>query len=187
MESLAALSDSISAMMGLDGVMDDVKDVAILGVGAAAGLAIENILFSKVFPMIPVVKDYVTGPSASAYARPVIDMMLAVAGGVALGRFVHRGLGAGFGAAVFGKGAVDLIRAVSPDIANTLGLKGLGATRQELLLGFKARNITATPGMSVGRALRGLGAYGTVGVRAATKVPGAGWQGLSDLSAATLT
>jgi len=129
---LEALAGNVGSLFGLEGVWEDLQDVGVLAGGAALGLGAGYMVMNKA----PWIKDQ------SDTIKAVAAIGLGAVAGIGVGRYVHRGFGAGLGASMAGLG---LYLFAKPLLAKA-GLTGLGQGDDELLLGFEARDIQAMPG-----------------------------------------
>lgn len=109
---------------------DDAMDAAVMGGAGAAALLASELLI----PRIPWLKDQ------SPYLKAAAQALLGFAGGVAVGRYVHAGAGAGIAAALVAGGAFKALSQVpavagllpaaasAPAAAPAAGTKGIAAT-----------------------------------------------------------
>lgn len=108
----------VGGLLGLDGIMDDVKDLSILGASAAAGYIGGEMLLSKT----PYIRDQNDNMKAG------VAIVAGFAAGIAVSRY-HGPAGAGIGAGMVALGVTKLAKRYLP------GLAGLGEG-EELLLGM---------------------------------------------------
>lgn len=119
-------SMEIEGLFGLGALVDDAKDIALLGVGAGAAVLAGETAFRKIGFL----------SNLSPTMKAVAAAALGIGGGVVVGRYVNKGLGAGVGAGLFGWAVAEVLR---PMIG--VKLQGLGAASDEsLLLGLGYSN-----------------------------------------------
>jgi hypothetical protein len=150
MMELDGLAD-VGSLFGIDGLKDDLMDVAVMGASAGVAVVAGEFIFAKV----PWVKDQ------STYVQSGIAAVLGIAGGIALGRYVNKGVGAGVAAGLVGWAIAKSIQKVAslPEYS----LKGLGQSDSDLLLGL---------GQSDSDLLLGLGQSENVSVEDFRPMPG---------------
>jgi hypothetical protein len=124
MMELDGLAQDVDALFGIDGLKEDLMDVAILGVSAGASVVVGELLFSKVDML----------RKQNAYVKAGIAAALGIGGGIALGRYVNRGVGAGVAAGLIGWSVAKLVQKVAG--LQSVGLDGLGQSDSDLLLGL---------------------------------------------------
>ena len=131
---LDSLATSVGGLFGLTDVVGDLKDIGILGGGAAAAIIGAQLAFTKIGFLA----------SKSSKVQGAIAVGVGAALGIGLGNFVHKGLGAGVGAGMVGFGLGKLAMAFIPQ------LNGLGAANDELLLGISSSDYQPIPGQMNG-------------------------------------
>lgn len=113
----------VDALFGIDGLKEDLMDVAILGASAGVSVVAGEYLFTKVEML----------KSQQPYVKAAIAVALGAAGGIAAGRYVNKAVGAGVAAGLIGWG-------VSKAIQKVAGLDAVGSLGQmsdrDLLLGL---------------------------------------------------
>jgi len=119
----------VGGLLGLDGVMDDVKDLTILGVSAAAGYVGGEMLLSKA----PYIRDQ------SENMKAGVAIVAGFAAGIGISRF-HGPAGAGVGAGMVALGVVKYAKRYLP------GLAGLGEGEELLLGNVQAEDWNPIPG-----------------------------------------
>jgi hypothetical protein len=125
MMELDGLAADVDALFGISGLKEDLMDVAILGGGAGGAVIAGELLFAKV----PWVKDQ------SDAVKAGIAVALGAGGGIALGRYVNKALGAGVAAGLIGWGVSRGVRM----LAQKAGITALGqVSDRDLLLGMGA-------------------------------------------------
>lgn len=121
LDGLAALD----TLFGVQGLQADLMDVAVLGASAGAAVVAGEALFTKVEML----------KTQQPYAKAAIAVVLGAAGGIALGRYANKAVGAGVAAGLIGWG-------VSKAIQKAAGLDAVGSLGQmsdrDLLLGMGA-------------------------------------------------
>jgi hypothetical protein len=122
MMELDGLAQDVDALFGIAGLKEDLMDVAILGVSAGAAVVGGELLFSKVDMLA----------KQNVYVKAGIAAALGIGGGIALGRYVNRGVGAGVAAGLIGWGVAKAIQ----NVAGLSSLNGLGQSDSDLLLGL---------------------------------------------------
>lgn len=169
------IGEHIAGLLGLSGITEDLKDVAILGATTAVTLIAVSAAVNRIPYLTKLSKDKPLYVAAGA-------VVVGAVGGLAVGRYLHRGVGFSFCAALTGWGLAKLAVAYSPkDAAGApfLSLSGLGASKDELLLGLSglhARQVLNMPGQ-----VRGMS--NVAGIRDLSNKAGKGWSGLGNLAA----
>lgn len=147
MGNLAKLSRSIDNLLGVDGLVDDIKDLALIGAGAGVAMIGANLAFDRIAFL----------SARPWWQRALIVGVGGVAGGIVLGRYVHKGLGAGFGGALVGSAVAGVAAQFLPQIGGgaeappaeaATGYWGDGENDEDpALYGLEARGRGEIPGM----------------------------------------
>lgn len=155
-------SMEIEGLFGLGALVDDAKDIALLGVGAGAAVVIGEAAFAKIGFL----------NKLSPTMKAVAAAALGVGGGVIVGRYVNKGLGAGVGAGLFGWAVAEVIR---PMLGGPVS--GLGASSDEsLLLGLGYSNTDIQDYRAIPGQTNGLSEYDdNVNVSDESEIPGGGY------------
>lgn len=162
----------IDSLFGVQGLKQDLMDVAVMGASAGVGVVAGEFIFAKV----PWVKDQ------STYMQAGIAAALGVAGGIATGRYFNKAVGAGLAAGLVGwavsKAAQKAFGLPSYQIAG-LGqddlLLGLG--QSDLLLGLgQSENVSVEDYRPLPGQTNGLGqGAGDVEAQDLRPLPGGGY------------
>lgn len=123
MMELDGLGQDVDALFGIDGLKEDLMDVAILGASAGVSVVAGEWLFTNVEML----------KTQQPYVKAGIAIALGAAGGIAAGRYVNKAVGAGVAAGLIGWG-------VSKAIQKAAGLTPVASLGQmsdnDLLLGL---------------------------------------------------
>lgn len=122
MMDLDGLAQDVDALFGIDGLQEDLMDVAYLGASAGVAVVAGEWLFSNVELL----------KKQTGYMRAGIAIALGAVGGIAAGRYVNKAVGAGIAAGLIGWG-------VSKGIQQAAGLPSAGLGQMsdsDLLLGL---------------------------------------------------
>jgi hypothetical protein len=124
MMELDGLAQDVDALFGIDGLQEDLMDVAYLG--ASAGVAV--VAGEWLFDNVEILKKQ------TGYARAGIAIVLGAAGGIAAGRFVNKAVGAGIAAGLIGWGVSKAIQKAANLVPASAGLGQM--SDRDLLLGM---------------------------------------------------
>jgi uncharacterized membrane protein YfcA len=155
-------SMEIEGLFGLGAVVEDAKDIALLGVGAGAAVMVGEALFAKVAFL----------KKQGVYTQAGIAAVLGVAGGVLVGRYVNKGLGAGVGAGLFGWAVAAVARKMLNAPASVAGLGQ--ADDESLLLGLGYSNTDVEDYRPIPGQTDGLANF-NVSVADEQQLPGGGY------------
>lgn len=100
MMELDGLAQDVDALFGIDGLKDDLMDVAYLGASAGVAVVAGEYLFSNVELL----------KKQTGYMRAGIAIALGAVGGIAAGRYVNKAVGAGIAAGLIGWGVSKAIQ-----------------------------------------------------------------------------
>lgn len=101
--------DGIDGLFGIDGLKEDLMDVGVIGASAGVSVVAGEFIFAKYDAMAAKAGSKL--PKLGGYAKAGVAVVLGAAGGVAAGRFVHRGVGAGVAAGLIGWGVAKSVQA----------------------------------------------------------------------------
>lgn len=157
MRALAKLAHSIDSLFGMPNLTDDIKDLAIVGVGAAggaigAGVVMDRVAFLRERPW---------------WQQSLILAGVGVGGALVMVKFLPKqvkGLGVGFGAALIGSAIAKTANNFLPQ----LGGGAVGDYDGDNLLGVSTEEWNPYPGQS-------LDGFSTSGP---SFIPGGGFNGL---------
>lgn len=171
MMELDGLGQDVGSLFGIDGLQEDLMDVAVMGVSAGVAVVGGELLFEKV-PFLKTMNPWVKVGTAVA---------LGVGGGIGLGRFVNRAVGAGFGAGLVGWGVAKAVQKAVGLPAASLGqfddtLFGIGQSDSDLLLGLgESENVSVEDFRPLPGQTNGLSQAGDVEARDLMTLPGGGF------------
>lgn len=111
MMELDGLGQDVDALFGIEGLQEDLMDVAILGASAGVSVVAGEWLFNNVAML----------KSQQPYVKAGIAVALGAAGGIAAGRFVNKAVGAGIAAGLIGWGVSKAIQKAAGLPAAALG------------------------------------------------------------------
>ena len=114
-------------MHGLEGIKEDAMEVAAVGVGAVAGIAIAQKVTDYIDGM-----EWAKGKTWAEYVSAAVPLAVGIGIVFAADKYALKGAArsaaVGVAAGMAAKGIGKALRAASPSTADTLGLKGLGAS-----------------------------------------------------------
>lgn len=159
MMELDGLGD-VGSLFGIDGLQEDLMDVAVMGVSAGGAVIVGELLFNKV--------PFLAG--LNPWAKAGAAVALGAAGGIAAGRFVNKAVGAGIAAGLVGWGVAKAVQK-----AANLPSAGLGQT-DDLLLGLgQSENVDVSDYRPLPGQTSGLSQAGDVEARDLQPLPGGGY------------
>lgn len=170
--------DGISAiddLFGIAGLQEDLMDAGVLVTSAGISAWAGGMAFKKINALATL--DW--------YYKAGIALVAGVAGGMVVGRYVHRGAGAGIVAGLGGLAIAETVKQgyrkfVDPTDSDPQMNDRIGQMDRDLLLGtgdlgatLPVREINVLPGQDP--RLAGLGQAGRVGSRDLQPMPGGGF------------
>lgn len=147
MQELDGLAADVDALFGISGLKEDLMDVALLGASAGVAVIGWEVLYAKVGML----------NSLHPAAKAGLAVGTGIAGGIALGRFVHKAVGAGVAAGLIGwgiakgvqfgaaKAGVNLAQVSDRDL-----LLGLGNSMNTVDNDIEVRDYLPMPGQTRG-------------------------------------
>lgn len=124
MMELDGLAQDVDALFGIDGLQEDLMDVAVLGASAGVSVVAGEWLFGNVALL----------KKQTGYTRAAIAVALGAVGGIAAGRYVNKAVGAGIAAGLIGWGVSKAIQKAAGMVPASAGLGQM--SDQDLLLGM---------------------------------------------------
>lgn len=130
MEELMGLGEDLDGLAALDtlfgvqGLQADLIDVAVLGASAGVSVVAGEWLFANVDML----------KSQTGYTRAVIAIALGAGGGILLGRYANKAVGAGVAAGLIGWGVSKAIQKATNMVPTSAGLGQM--SDRDLLLGM---------------------------------------------------
>lgn len=147
MQELDGLAADVDALFGISGLKEDLMDVALLGASAGVAVVGWEFLYSKVNML----------GSLHPAAKAGLAVGTGIAGGIALGRFVHKAVGAGVAAGLIGWGIAKGAQYGASKMGYSLGqvsdrdlLLGLGDSRGTVDNDVEVRDYLPMPGQTRG-------------------------------------
>lgn len=161
MMELDGLGD-VGSLFGIDGLQDDLMDVAVMGVSAGGAVVVGELLFDKV--------EFLK--KQGKWTKVGIAAVLGAAGGIAAGRFVNKAVGAGVAAGLVGW-------AVAKAVQSSAGLEQVKLSQaddSDLLLGLgQSENVSVADYRPLPGQTNGLSQAGDVEATDLQPLPGGGY------------
>lgn len=150
----------VGSLFGIDGLQEDLMDVAVMGVSAGGAVVVGELLFTKVAFL----------NNLNPWAKAGVAVALGAAGGIAAGRFVNKAVGAGIAAGLVGWGVSKAIQK-----AANLSPASLGQS-DDLLLGLgQDANVSVEDYRALPGQTSGLSQAGDVESMDLQPLPGGGY------------